>query len=95
MALTRKDVEHVAKLARLALTDQEKENFTGQLDNILGYIEKLKELDTKDSRINAHPFSNKTVWREDEARRSDLKEAILANSPEREEDFFKVKKVMD
>lgn len=95
MALTKSEVEHVAKLARLALTDQEKEHFTGQLDNILGYIEKLKELDTKNVSIASHPYSSKTVWREDQSCRSDLKELILSNSPEREEDFFKVKKVME
>lgn len=95
MALTRKDVEHVAKLARLALTDQEKEHFTGQLANILGYIEKLQELKSKDSEAKADAAPARSYWREDQARKSGLKEAILANAPEREEDFFKVKKVIE
>ncbi len=95
MSLTRKDVEHVAKLARLALTEKEKDNFTGQLDNILGYIETLKELDTKDGSALPHRSFTKTVWREDRAVKSDLREAILSNSPGREDDFFKVKKVME
>ncbi len=95
MALTRKDVEHVAKLARLALSDQEKEHFTGQLGNILGYIEKLQELKTDQGASKPDASAAKAYWREDQARKSGLKEAILANAPEREEDFFKVKKVIE
>ncbi len=94
MALTKKDVEHVAKLARLALSDKEKDNFTGQLGNILGYIEKLQELDAKGGDAAA-PVPSKPVWRQDQAAKSGKKEAILANAPEREEDFFKVRKVIE
>lgn len=95
MDLTKKDVEHVAKLARLALTDQEKDRFAGQLGNILSYIEKLQQLDTSNVAATAHPFFTKTVWREDGAERSAVREEILNNAPEREEDFFKVRKVIE
>ena len=97
MALTKKDVEHVARLARLALTEEEKENFTAQLGNILGYVEKLKELDASQVSPTAHPFGRAagTPLREDKSAPWPNPEFILANAPEREENFFKVKKVIE
>ena len=95
MALSKKDVEYVARLARLALTDKEKENFTEQLGKILGYIEKLNEMDTSSVPPTAHPFFSKTVWREDKTYRWSPAEPILENAPEHEEGFFKVRKVIE
>lgn len=95
MAITRKDVEHAARLARLALSEEEKIHFTEQLGKILGYMEKLNELDTSKVPPTAHPFASKTVWREDRARRWSRAEPILENAPEREETYFKVKKVIE
>jgi aspartyl-tRNA(Asn)/glutamyl-tRNA(Gln) amidotransferase subunit C len=95
MAITRNDVEHAARLARLALSEAEKTNFTEQLGKILGYMEKLNALDTKNVLPTAHPFSSKTVWREDKTYRWAEAEDILKNAPEREEFFFKVKKVIE
>ena len=95
MAITKKDVEHVARLARLDLTEEEKENFTKQLGAIIDYIEKLKELDTKNVPPTAHPFFSKSVLREDKAVAFDDTESILKNAPDREERFFKVKKVIE
>ena len=63
MALTKKEVEHVARLGRLALTEDEKENFTVQLGHILQYVEKLKELKIAGAEEPANPFFQKTVWR--------------------------------
>jgi len=95
MAITRQDVEHVAKLARLALTEEEKINFTDQLGKILGYIEKLNAQDTSKVAPTAHPFFTKNVWREDKAYVWSDTESILNNAPEREETFFKVRKVIE
>lgn len=95
MAITRKDVEIVARLARLALTEDEKQMFAGQLEKILAYIEKLKEIDTANVPPTAHPFSSKTSWREDLANPWKGTESILENAPEREESYFKVKKVIE
>lgn len=95
MAITKKDVEYVARLARLSLTEEEKEHFTSQLDQILNYIEKLKKLDTSDVPPTAHPFFNKTVWREDQVLPQKNNEMILKNAPELEEPFFKVPKVIE
>ncbi len=95
MSITRKDVEHVARLARLALREDEKDHFTEQLGKILGYIERLNELDTSKIAPTAHPFSSKTVWREDKTYRWSSPESILENAPEKEESFFKVRKVIE
>jgi aspartyl-tRNA(Asn)/glutamyl-tRNA(Gln) amidotransferase subunit C len=65
MKITRKEVEHVAKLARLALRDEEIDILTGQLSNILTYVEKLNELDTKNVDPTSHVLPIKNVLRED------------------------------
>ena len=93
--ITLKDVEHVAKLARLALGDKELDNLTSQLDKILQHVEKLKELDTSGVAPCAHPFFTKTVWREDVARPIKNPRAIVQNAPESEDEFFKVNKVIE
>ena len=93
--LTHQEVEQVARLARLALTEKEKENFAQQLGKILGLMEKLNTVDLEGVAPTAHPFSLKTVWREDTPYRFSPAEPILDNAPEREEGFFKVKKVIE
>jgi aspartyl-tRNA(Asn)/glutamyl-tRNA(Gln) amidotransferase subunit C len=95
MSITKKDVEHVAKLARLALTEEEKEVFTRQLEKILTYVEQLNKLDTQDVPPTAHPLSVKNVWRDDVCMPWEKTDDILAGAPEREERYFKVKKVLE
>lgn len=97
MKITQKDVEYVAKLARLELSEQEKSQFAGQLESILGYIDKLSALDTKDVPPTSHAMDLKNSWREDILKPcpESVREALLANAPEREDDFFKVKKVIE
>ena len=95
MSISKKDVEHVARLARLALTEEEKENFTSQLGKILEHIQKLNALDSSNVSPTAHPFFSKTVWREDRSVRWTEPESILKNAPEREESYFKVRKVIE
>lgn len=95
MKLTKQDVEYAAKLARVALTEDEKERFTQQLGDIMGHFEKLQELDTSNVEPTAHPFSSGNVWRKDEAKPWGDTESILANAPAREEQFFRVNKVIE
>ena len=95
MSITKKEVERVALLARLALTEAEKESFTLQLGKILDHVKKLQSLDTSSVPPTAHSFFNRTVWREDVASPAPSTESILANAPEREDNFFKVKKVIE
>ena len=95
MSITKKDVEHVAKLARLALTEEEKETFTRQLAKILTYVEQLNKLDTKDVPPTAHPLSIKNVWRDDVCVNWEKPDDLINGAPEREERYFKVKKVIE
>jgi aspartyl-tRNA(Asn)/glutamyl-tRNA(Gln) amidotransferase subunit C len=97
MAISKQDVEHVARLARLALTDDEKNRYTAQLGSILGYIEKLNSVDTEGVPPTAHPWPVANVWREDHTERLQglEREELLKNAPEREGPFFKVKKVIE
>lgn len=93
--LTEKDVEHVAKLARIALTHEEKEVFTYQLANIMDYIDRLKELDTTGVEPMHHVMDIHNVFREDRADKKLTADEVLANSPDREGSFFKVPKIME
>jgi aspartyl-tRNA(Asn)/glutamyl-tRNA(Gln) amidotransferase subunit C len=97
MSISRQDVEHVARLARLALTEDEKERFTTQLDSILGYVESLKALNTEGVPPTAHPWPLENVWRDDHAERLQgvERDELLKQAPEREGPFFKVKKVIE
>ena len=88
-------VRHVAKLARLELSDDEVEKFSGQLSAILEYIEKLNELDTESVEPLAHCLAIHNVFREDQAKESLDADSALANAPEREGQFFKVPKILD
>ncbi len=88
-------VRKVAKLARLELTEAEVEEFTGQLSAILDYVEKMNELDTDRVEPLAHCLPISNVFREDGARESLGTDVVLANAPQRDEDFFKVPKILD
>ncbi len=90
MAITREEVVHVAKLARLELTDDELERFAGQLDAILEAVGKVSELDLADVEPTLHPLELSNVWAEDEPRPSLSAEEALANAPDREHDAFRV-----
>ena len=95
MGLTIKDVEHVARLARLALTDEEKELYREQLERILDYVQKLNGVDTSKVEPTSHVVPLSNVWREDESRESCDADAILENAPDKEGRYFKVKKVIE
>lgn len=95
MKITVTDVEHVARLARLELTSEEKTLFSVQMDVIIGYVEKLKELDTNGVTPTSHAVPMKNAFREDSARVSIGVEKALANAPQRVESFFKVPKVIE
>jgi aspartyl-tRNA(Asn)/glutamyl-tRNA(Gln) amidotransferase subunit C len=90
MAITRDDVLHVARLARLELTDDEIERFGEQLNAILDAVGKVSELDLDDVPPTSHPLELANVWAEDEPRPSLSVEDALANAPAREGGFFRV-----
>jgi aspartyl-tRNA(Asn)/glutamyl-tRNA(Gln) amidotransferase subunit C len=90
MAISRDDVLHVARLARLELSDAEVERFQEQLSAILEAVSKVQELDLGDVPPTSHPLEVVNVWREDEPRPSLPVEEALANAPDRDGNFFKV-----
>jgi aspartyl-tRNA(Asn)/glutamyl-tRNA(Gln) amidotransferase subunit C len=90
MAITREDVLHVARLARLQLSEAEVERFQGQLSAILEAVSKVQELDLADVPPTSHPLDVVNVWREDEPRPSLAVEEALANAPDRAGDLFRV-----
>lgn len=94
MKINRNEVEHVSDLARLGLSSEEVDQFTGQLDAILSYIDKLNELDTADVEPTAHVIQVGNVIREDEAQASIPPEESLSNAPVSEQGFFKVPKIL-
>ena len=81
---------HVARLARLALTDEEVERLGAQLNAILEAVGKVAELDLDDVEPTAHPLDVVNAWAEDDPRPSLPVDEALANAPDREEGFFKV-----
>ena len=90
MAISRDEVLHVARLARLALTDEEVVRLGAQLNAILEAVGKVGELDLEGVEPTAHPLDLVNIWAEDEPRPSLPVEEALANAPDREAGFFKV-----
>ncbi len=95
MKLSKKEVEHIALLARLGLTEAEIEKFAGQLSSILDYVEQLKEVDTDGIEPTAQVTGLENVTREDKIEECDAaaREALLELAPDREDDLVKVKSV--
>ena len=93
--IERKDVEHVARLARLALSDDELERMRAQLSAILEYIDKLKGLDVEAVEPTSHAVPLVNVMREDEVEPSLPREAMMANAPDRAGEFFRVPRIIE
>ena len=90
MAISRDEVVHVARLARLALTEEELDRFAGQLDAILEAVGKVAELDLSGVEPTQHPLALSNVWAEDEPRPCLSVDEALANAPEAENGAFRV-----
>lgn len=95
MSISVKDVQHVARLARLNLTPEEENMFTEQLNAILQYAEKLNELDTEGVDPTTHVLPLSNVMRADEVRESLPIEKVLLNAPDEEDGQFKVPAVLE
>ena len=92
--ITRKEVEHVAKLARLGFTPEEIEKFRKELSSILGYVEKLKKVDVSQTKPTSHPFETENVMREDrQAGKIKNHKKLLDLAPETKEGYLKVKQI--
>ena len=95
MDITQKEVEHVAKLARLELSEDEKGMFTRQLSAILTYMDQLKTLDTRGVEPTMTVLPTENVFRDDEVRPSLPQERALANAPEQADGFFRVPRILE
>lgn len=95
MAISREEVVHVARLARLELTDEEIERFRGQLSAVLERAERIQALDLDDVPPTAHPVELRNVWRSDVVVPPQDPDAILANAPQREGNLYRVPRILE
>jgi aspartyl-tRNA(Asn)/glutamyl-tRNA(Gln) amidotransferase subunit C len=95
MKLTAEDIESVARLSRLELTEEEKQTLTGHINRLLEHFERLQELDTENVEPTSHVIPVYNVFREDEPRPSLPVEEVLANGPEVAENCFVVPRVVE
>ena len=94
MKINRAEVEHIARLARLKVSDADIEKLTSQLNSILMYMDKLSELDLSELEPMAHTQSMSNAFREDVVKPSLDPASSLANAPERNETFFLVPRII-
>ncbi|MCX7918362.1 MAG: Asp-tRNA(Asn)/Glu-tRNA(Gln) amidotransferase subunit GatC [bacterium] len=95
MSVSIQDVEHIAQLARLKLTESEKLEFQKDLNQILTYVEKINELDTSEVEPTSHVIALRNVFREDIMHPSPERQEMLKNAPEEHDGFFKVPSVLE
>lgn len=89
------DVEYVARLARMRLTEEEKKLFSKQMEDIFSYLDKLNELDTTGVEPTSHVIDRKNVFREDKAKPSLPKDQIMAGAPDASDGCFIVPKIIE
>ncbi len=95
MAIDKKTVEHVARLSRMELSPEELEKFSGQLENIMQFIDKLKEKDVENVLPTSHILPQNNVLREDVLKKSLDIEKVLDNAPKKDGRFFVVPKIIE
>ncbi|HVM38262.1 MAG TPA: Asp-tRNA(Asn)/Glu-tRNA(Gln) amidotransferase subunit GatC [Sphingomicrobium sp.] len=95
MSVDTQQVRHIARLARLAMSEEEIAALVPELNNILGWVEQLAEVDTEGVEPLATVIDQKLRLREDEVSDGDCREAILANAPDAQHGFFAVPKVIE
>jgi aspartyl-tRNA(Asn)/glutamyl-tRNA(Gln) amidotransferase subunit C len=95
MSISRKEVEHIALLSRLSPSESELEGMTHHLQDILGYMEKLNELDTSNVEATSHPIPMSNVFAEDKIQQSVDNQTALNNTADSEGPFFKVPSIID
>jgi len=91
--MDRDGILRIAKLARLEIEEEKIEKFTKEFNKILNYFEKLREVDTEE--VESFTFLKENFFREDEVKNFEDRERILEIAPERQDRFFKVKKVIE
>ena len=94
MTISIQEVEYVAKLAKLKLTEEEKTAYAEKLSAVLAYMEHLKEIDTSQVPPTTHVLPLENVFREDVVKPCLPREEALANAPDRQDGYFKVPKII-
>lgn len=95
MKISRETVEYVAGLAKLYVSEEEKQKLARQMGEIIGYVEKINELDTSGVEPLEHVENTINVFRKDEVRESLKRELILENAPEEDDGAFRVPEIME
>ena len=95
MKIDRKEVEHVAQLARLQFDEAQLDMFMHQMNNILEYFDKLQDLDTGDIEPTSHAVVMNNIFRADEEEKLFNRNLMLENAPEKEKGCFKVPKIIE
>lgn len=95
MSLSREQVQHVARLARVGLTDEDVARFSHQLSDVLDYFERLSRVDTEDVPPTSHTLPLHNIMREDEPQPAFDVDTILANTPEVEDNRIRVRAILD
>lgn len=95
MSVTHEQVRHIAKLAQIAMSEEELERLVPELNNILGWVEQLGEVDTEGVEPLATVIEQKLRLRDDEVTDGNRRDEILANAPDAEHGFFAVPKVIE
>jgi aspartyl-tRNA(Asn)/glutamyl-tRNA(Gln) amidotransferase subunit C len=89
------NIDYVAQLARLALTQEEKERYARELEKILGFVSQLNECAVDKTDAMSHVFDVENVFRKDEVKTTTVHEDVLKHAPVREKDYFKVPKIIE
>ncbi len=92
--ISKEEVQHIAKLARLGLTDQEIEKYQKELSSILDYFEKLKEVNISGIEPTSHSIKVENVLRKDESKGKGSGKKLIESFPDRKEDYLKVKSIL-
>jgi len=95
LPLSREEVQHIALLARVGLSEEDIARFREQLSEILDYFQRLRQVNTDDVPPTAHTLPLHNVMRSDEPRPSFDKEEVLANAPQRQDDLFQVQAILE
>ena len=93
--LSKKELQNLAKLSHLQLDEEESDALALELSKVLEYFSSLQEIDTKNVKISGHPLKKVNTYRVDKISESMKTEDVLKNAPQRNKNFFKIKKVLD
>lgn len=95
MSLSREQVEHVALLARVGITDEDVDRFSHQLSDVLDYFERLREVDTENVPPTSHTLPLHNIMREDEPQPPLGADEVLANAPQQEDGRIRVRAILE